>query len=145
MNFVLGGAGISNDADQTIGSPTWQPVRSAANNTAEVVNLVPGSVVGPASATGNDFGASGGTVTHFATFVSGTPGYVGFSVVLADSTLAYGWARVTLQDDNTPGVIHEWAYEADGSSIRIAQTIPEPSHSLLMLLGLATLTLRRHR
>ena len=145
MNFVLGGEGISNDADQTATSPTWQPVRSAANNTAAVVNLSPGAVVGPTSATGNDFGASGGTVTHFATFVSGTPGYIGFSVVLADATVAYGWARVTLQNDNTPGVIHEWAYEADGSPIVVSQTIPEPSHALLCAVGLAALALRRRR
>ena len=78
------------------------------------------------------------------TLTSGTQGYVGFSAMLADTTLAYGWALVTLQDDNTPGVIHSWAYEDTGAPIT-AGAIPEPSHTLLVVLGLASLALRRRR
>ena len=141
-NIFLGGEGISNDADETAMTPTWQPVRSAPNNTDAVVNLPLGTTVSSGSVTGNDFG---GSVDHFATFVSGTPGYIGFSVELADTTVAYGWMRVTLQNDNTEGVIHEWAYQPSGGQIQVGQIIPEPSHTLLMCVGLATLALRRRR
>ncbi len=64
-------------------------------------------------------------------------------MVLADTTLAYGWALVTLQNDNTPGVIHSWAYEDTGAAILVG--VPEPSHSLLVALGLSAVALRRRR
>ncbi|MFT5409791.1 MAG: hypothetical protein ACI8XO_000755 [Verrucomicrobiales bacterium] len=130
MNFTLGGQGISNDTDQTATAPTWQPVRSCSGNTDAVMNLTLGTVVGPTSVTGNDLG---GTETHFTTFTSGTQGYVGFSVELASSTIAYGWALVTLQDDNTPGVIHSWAYDNAGAPLAVG--VLEPSHGLLVALG----------
>lgn len=143
-NFFLGGTGISNDADQTLGTPTWQPVRTGTGNTDPVDNLSFGTVLATASVTASDFGASGGTTSHFLPFVSGASGYIGFTLELADTTLAYGWMRVTLQDDNTPGTIHEWAYQDDGTSIPVG-AIPEPSHALLTVLGLAALALRRRR
>ncbi len=143
-NFFAGGIGISNDADQTMMMATWQPVRSGMGNTDAIVNLTPGASVDGNSVTGDDFGSSGGAVTHFATFTSGTPGYIGYSVVLSDNTTAYGWMRVTLQNDNTPGVIHEWAYEDSGGPILVGN-IPEPSLALLCSLGLAALALRRRR
>ncbi|MDA7517913.1 PEP-CTERM sorting domain-containing protein, partial [Akkermansiaceae bacterium] len=72
-------------------------------------------------------------------------GYIGFSVVLADTTVAYGWAEVTLQDDdNTQGVIHGWAYEDDGTSLRVG-AIPEPASTLLIALGFMASALRRRR
>ena len=71
-------------------------------------------------------------------------GYIGYKVVLSDNTTAYGWMRVTLQNDNTPGVIHEWAYEDSGAPITVG-AIPEPSLPLLASLGLVALTLRRKR
>ncbi|MFT5108629.1 MAG: hypothetical protein ACI8XO_003715 [Verrucomicrobiales bacterium] len=141
MNFALGGEGISNDADETALTPSWQPVRSGTGAADPVENLTVGTVIGPSSVVGSDFG---GSTTHFATFTPGVQGYVGFSVVLADTTVAYGWALVMLQDDNTPGVIHSWAYEDTGATILVG-AIPEPSHSLLAILGLATLALRRRR
>ncbi|MFT5412182.1 MAG: hypothetical protein ACI9NC_004920 [Verrucomicrobiales bacterium] len=141
VNFVLGGRGITNDADETASAPTFQPVRSGTGNTDPIVELTFGTVVGPTSVTGNDFG---GSSTHFATFTSGTQGYIGFEVVLADTTVSYGWLLTTLQDDNTPGVIHSWAYENSGAAITVG-AIPEPSHSLLSIFGLAALALRRRR
>jgi hypothetical protein len=149
MNFVFGGAGFSNDADQTVLVPTWQPVRAGTGNTDVLVNLGINTTVGPSSVVSSDYGGSTG---HFTTslpvpaapFTSGQKGYIGFSVVLDDTTVAYGWAEVTLQNDNMPGVIHSWAYEDTGQDIRVLE-IPEPSLPVLTTLGLALLALRRRR
>jgi|TARA_B110000881_G_scaffold52816_1_gene44897 hypothetical protein len=140
MNFVLGGEGISNDADQAASSPTWQPVRTGPGNSDAVENLVIGAVVGPGSVAATGYG---GSANHFGSFISGTKGYLGFSMVLEDATVAYGWAEVTLQSDNTPGVIHAWAYDDTGAEIAVA--VPEPTHTLLIALGLSASTLRRRR
>jgi hypothetical protein len=46
---------------------------------------------------------------------------VGFSLILDDGneTVAYGWVEVTFQNnDNTPGVIHGWAYDDTGAAAR---------------------------
>jgi len=56
---------------------------------------------------------------------------------------SHGWAEVTLQSDNTPGVIHAWAYGDTGAEIAVA--VPEPTHTLLIALGLSASTLRRRR
>jgi len=140
MNFVLGGQGISNDADQSASLPTWQPVRTGTGNTDAVQNLVGGTVVGPGLATASGYG---GSLDHFPTFTSGEKGYLGFSLVLDDATLAYGWAEVTLQNDNTPGVIHAWAYDDTGAPLAVG--VPEPTHALLLVLGLLGAALRRRR
>lgn len=141
MNFVLGGQGVSNDADQLASSATWQPVRVGTGNTDLIDNLTYGSIVGPGSVTGTGYG---GSSNHFLPFVSGEKGYLGFSLVLADTTVAYGWAEVTLQNDNTPGVIHSWAYENTGAPIAI-EVVPEPTQTLLLALGLSASVLRRRR
>ena len=141
MNFIYGGAGISNDADQAASSPTWQPVRAGTGNTDVIQNLGVGTVVDGTSVTSTGYG---GSTNNFTTFTSGTKGYIGFSVILADTTVAYGWAEVTLQNDNTPGVIHAWAFEDSGASIRVAE-IPEPTQTLLVALGLMASALRRRR
>ena len=140
-NFFLGGEGISNDADENAPAPTWQPVRTGTANTDDVDNLTFGTIVGPGSVYATDFG---GSADHFLPFVNGASGYIGFSLEIAGPATVYGWMRVTLQDDNTPGVIHEWAYQDDGSPLAVG-AIPEPSHALLTVLGLATLALRRRR
>ncbi|MFT6177684.1 MAG: hypothetical protein ACJAQT_000694 [Akkermansiaceae bacterium] len=141
MNFVLGGVGISNDADQAGVAPTWQPVRAGTGNIDVIQDLGIDTLVGPISVTSTGYG---GTTNNFPAFTSGTKGYLGFSLILADTTVAYGWAEVTLQDDNTPGVIHAWAYEDTGAPLRVA-AIPEPTQSLLIALGLLASTLRRRR
>lgn len=140
-NFVLGGRGITNDADLLAASPSWQPVRLGTGNTDLIEPLVPGTEVGPSSVISIGFG---GSQDHFGPFTSGTRQYLGFSLVLEDSTVAYGWAEVTLQDDNTPGVIHGWAYEDTGSSILVGQ-IPEPSGAVLAVLGALLPLCRRRR
>jgi hypothetical protein len=141
LNFVYGGEGVSNDADQTTSSPSWQPVRLGTGNTDAIENLAFDTVVGPASVTATDFG---GSSNNFPIFTSGVEGYIGFSVVLADATLAYGWAEVTLQNDNTPGVIHSWAYDNAGAPVRVG-AVPEPTQTLMIALSLAASALRRRR
>ena len=147
MNFVYGGEGITNDADEAGIAPTWQPVRAAAPNNSVVVNLGIDTVVGPTSELATGYGGSTSHLVSsvdYDTFTPGEIGYVGFSVVLADTTVAYGWVEVTLQDDNTPGVIHGWAYEDDGTSLRVG-AIPEPTHTLLLAIGMMASVLRRRR
>lgn len=141
LNFVWGGQGVTNDADQTADAPTWQPVRSGTRNTDPVEALAMGVTVGPSSFISSGFG---GSQNHFGPFVSGSRQYLGFSLVLEDSTVAYGWAEVTLRNDNTPGVIHSWAYEDSGDLIEVAE-IPEPSRAVLIVLGLLVPLLRRAR
>lgn len=143
-NFLLGGLGVTNDADEDSTSPSWQPVRSAANNTDPIVSLGIGAVVSGGVLVGNDFGASGGANSHFPAFPSGTPGFIGFQLELDDTTLVNGWMEVTLQNDNTPGTIHQWAFEDSGASIRVGQ-IPEPGQTVLSLIGLTLLALRRRK
>jgi len=145
VNFFLGGEGISNDADETASSPSFQPVRTGTGNSDPVQNLTFGAVVDSGQVYATDFGGSGGATPHFPPFASGTSGYIGFSVIQDDTTTAYGWMRVTFQNDNTPGVIHEWAIEQDGSPIDVGQTVPEPGGFLLLLFGAGALALRRSR
>ena len=152
-NFVLAGIGITNDADQTAAGASWQPVRVGNVNTDAVRNLPLGQAVGigaidaegAALSYAAGFGGSGDLNSHFPEFTAGLPGYIGFSLVLNNSNLVYGWMRVTLRDDNTAGgFIHEWAFEDDGGPI-VVGVIPEPGSSVLALLALGGLFLRRKR
>ncbi len=142
LNFVLGGEGVSNDADGTAATPSTQFVRTGTANTDPIDNLTFGTVVGPGSVYATDFGGSSAHIPT--TFANGDQGYIGFEFEIAGPTTAYGWARVTFQNDNTPGVIHEWAYEDTGAPIEVG-AIPEPSLALLTSIGLAALALRRRR
>jgi len=157
MNFVFGGEWVTNDADVSVSSPTWQPVRvgtgapSPANNDL-IRNLGIGEVVGPSSAFASGYGGSTGHVEDppnvtapNESFEPGERGFIGFSLVLADTTTAYGWAEVTLQENDVPGVIHSWAFENNGSPLAVGSLIPEPSHSMLVTLGLLVTVLRRRR
>lgn len=141
VNFVLGGLGITNDADQVASTPTWQPVRVGTGNTDVIRNLAVGTIVGPDLLTSTGYG---GSTNNFTTFTSGERGYVGFSLVLEDDTVAYGWVEVTLQDDNTPGVIHSWAFDDTGAPLSVA-AVPEPTQSLLLAVGFMAATIRRKR
>ena len=144
VNFIFGGEWITNDADQAGTAPSWQPVRDGTENSSTIVNLGLGAVVGPASDYSTGYGGSTDQITP-TQFTSGEKGYIGFSMEVAGTSPAYGWMEVTLQDDNTPGVIHSWAYEDNGSSLAVGSLIPEPSHSMLIALGLVVTALRRRR
>ena len=145
LNFALGGEAVSNDADETAGAPQAQFVRTGTLSSDPIDNLTVGvSVVGPGPGTvyASDFG---GSTSHIpTTFANGTQGYIGFEFETSSAATAYGWALVTFQNDNTPGVIHEWAYEDSGAPILVG-AIPEPSLPLLATIGLAALAFRRQR
>lgn len=152
-NFFFGGAELSNDADQAVAVPSWQPVRAGSGNTDIVLNLPEGEVVDATGAVGmagstysTGFGSSGDITTHFPEFTPGTRGFIGFSMVPnAGGAPLYGWVEVTLEDDGvTPGVVHAWAYESiPGASIVVG--IPEPGTASLAILGLAGALMRRRR
>lgn len=144
VNFLFGGEWITNDADEAGTAPSWQPVRDGTENSSTIVNLGLGAVVGPASDYSTGYGGSTDQITP-TQFTSGEKGYIGFSMEVAGTSPVYGWMEVTLQDDNTPGVIHSWAYEDNGSSLAVGSLIPEPSHSMLIALGLLVTALRRRR
>ncbi len=143
LNFVFGGQAFSNDADENATAPSWQPVRGNTGNSDVLENLGVGVEVGPTSTVSSDFG---GSTDNFANFTPGERGYVGFSLILDDGndTVAYGWVEVTFQDNDTPGVIHSWAYDDTGDPLAVA-AVPEPTQSVLIIMGLAATALRRRR
>ncbi len=143
LNFVLGGFGLSNDADQNATNPSFQPVRVGTSNTDVLENLGLGIEIGPTLSFSSGFG---GSTNNFANFISGEKGFVGFSLILDDGndTVAYGWIEVTFQNDNTPGVIHGWAYDDTGAPLEVG-AIPEPTQSMLLVLALAATAIRRRR
>jgi hypothetical protein len=141
VNFFFGGFGIGNDADSSVGAPTFQPVRIGTGFLDSVDNLTVGTPVSAASTFASGYG---GSASHIpATFAAGSTGYLGFSLDTG-SGLVYGWMRVTLEANAAPGVIHEWAYESNGGSILVG-AVPEPGTSLLALFALGGIALRRRR
>ncbi len=143
LNFVFAGQGLSNDADETVDAPSWQPIREGTENTDVLANLGVGVVVGPSSPSSTGYG---GAPNNFVNFTPGEKGYVGFSLVLDDGndTIAFGWLEVTFQNNDTPGVIHSWAFENTGEPLAVA-AIPEPAQSFLLAMTLAIMAIRRRR
>jgi hypothetical protein len=161
VNFFFGGAGIAHNN-------TFQPYRaSASDNLSAVDNLFPGTTIdgnpiSPEPATGASapltvagFGGSGSgngggsgvsnSGNHMGTnadqFISGTKSYIGFVLAPGTPNQQFGWIGVTLNNDGTAGIIHDWAYSPD--PIMVGQ-IPEPSAALLVTLaGLAIFRRRR--
>jgi hypothetical protein len=137
VNFFFGGIFLAH-------SPNFQPFRDDTADNRSYVHTVPvGTLIDAASAAANTlatpgFGGSGqsngSTVgeAHFGAgpsqFTSGVEAYIAF-VLDPEGNPLYGWMRVTLQEDGSPGVIHDWAYSPD--SILVG-TVPEPSGVLLL-------------
>lgn len=161
VNFFFGGAFIAHNT-------SFQPYRADPGNKLSAIDnlglntFIDGNAVAPEPATGPsapltiaDFGGSGTTTggdinglqspTHMGAaadqFASGSQseGYIGF-VLNPDSTPLHGWMRVSLSDDGSTGLIHEWAYSDTG--IEVGQ-IPEPGTLVLLLAGSLGLLLRR--
>ena len=138
INLFFGGVGIA-------GSTAFQPARAGtANNDTltrfSVNDLVNGTLP---YATGEN-----GSSDHLNApnnFQSGVEGYIGFKFTKNDTTGPYfGWTRVTLTA-NTPGaVVSDWAWEDTADAI-LAGAVPEPSHAMLIILGVAGLSFRRRR
>lgn len=147
VNFFFGGTSISNDGYYLATTATWQVVRTGSNNSDPIQNLTTSATIGtgvgaltPNSyTTTNGFGAS---TTHLGTqFTDETSGYIGFSLVLDNSQTAYGWVRVTLNDNGT-GTLHEWAFDDSGVDIQVG-AVPEAATSLLLLAAGCALLRRR--
>ncbi|WOO39808.1 hypothetical protein [Rubellicoccus peritrichatus] len=91
----------------------------------------------------------GSNFANLSGFNSGQSGFMGFSFNNGSLPVA-GWAEVTFFEGPDPGItIHRWAYEDDGSSIQVGQTmnVPEPAAVATGLgaLALGAAGLRRWR
>ena len=161
VNFFFGGAGIAHNS-------TFQPYRASASDNFSAVDSLPlgttidGNPVSPEPVTGAStpltaavFGGSGsgngggsGVSTsgnHMGAnadqFTSGTKSYIGFILDPGTPNQQFGWIGVTLNNNGTEGIIHDWAYSPD--PIMIGQ-IPEPSAPLLLTMaGLALFRRKR--
>ncbi|MEM9480175.1 MAG: hypothetical protein AAGA58_11040 [Verrucomicrobiota bacterium] len=154
FNPFFGGAVLHND-------PAFQPVRDSVSSTSPVLNLSLGTLVDGTSTFSSGFGNSGAdpdTETHMAgelgsgslPFTSGSVGYIGFSWDHdgdggAGTDVRYGWLRVTLNDDGSSGTVHAIGYEVDPGVGILVGAIPEPTVSLLAILGAFGLFFRRRR
>jgi len=76
----------------------------------------------------------------YSAFTPGVEGYIAF-VLNPGFNEFYGWLRVTLTNDGSPGIIHDWAYSSD-EGFTVGQ-VPEAGAALLGGLGVLMLLRRR--
>lgn len=137
INFFYGGAAVGT-------SNTFFPVLASTATNSAVLNLTPGTVVGPTSDLPSGYS---GSSTHMGTgsqqFESGTSGYIGF-ILNPGVDDYYGWMKLTLNDDGSTGTIHDWAWETSGGSIEIG-AVPEPSNVALLCGLVVSLFVFTHR
>ena len=142
VNFFFGGAGISNEADNSLAAPVFQPIRLGTGNLDTIDNRTPGTLVSGANTFSTGFGGSGDHIGN--TFDAGAPGYIGFSLDTNDFGVVYGWIEVTLNPNTANGTIHSWAFESSGAPI-VVGAVPEPTAIVLSAMGLMVCCLRRKR
>ena len=85
--------------------------------------------------------------SHFAgvdSFTPGVEGYIAFELNPGSTPAQYGWLRVTLNDDGTGGLIHDYVLSTEEGDIVTVGVIPEPGSLLLCAAG-ALAFLRRRR
>ncbi|MEM0967173.1 MAG: hypothetical protein AAGJ81_13595 [Verrucomicrobiota bacterium] len=119
---------------------------------SRLVNLPTSVYVGAGNTFRNFIGGiiEYGAINIATGFTSGETGYIGFQFD-SNGTTVYGWAEVVLTNTtvfngNGNFEVIEWAYQDDGSAIRVG-TIPEPANATvgLGLLALGAAGLRRWR
>ena len=71
-------------------------------------------------------------------------GYFGFRFNPSGSQTLYGWGQLSLSADSTTMTLVDYAYDDTGASILTA-AVPEPSVSLLGLMGLTSVCFLRSR
>ncbi|MES2923538.1 MAG: hypothetical protein V4819_18425 [Verrucomicrobiota bacterium] len=147
INPFFGGEGIAN-------SPSFHPVAATVALDAPVLNLTSGQTVDGSSLFASTYpGGYSSSAIHVGNsagqFVSGSEGYIGFSITTNDSLGPYfGWMRVVLANNGSTGLIRDWAYEDSGLGITTGtatSAIPEPTVLTLGLVCAAGFTLRRRR
>lgn len=132
----------------TFNSSTFQPVRDPDPFTTSPLLAVPKEDLIHAGL----FYLAGDGVSedHMRTvggsFEVGVPTYLGFQFVPEGSTSnLFGWMKVTFTINQPSGIIHEWAWEDNGTAIT-AGAVPEPSAAILGLISSALLiSCRRNR
>lgn len=140
VNAFFGGYGLYNSA-------AFQPARTGTGALDQVIRFNPGDTIGSSlnysTGTGGSSDHIGGAVNQF---ISGDEGYIGFKFTTNTSAGPYyGWMRVALTLNTPGGEIIDWAYDDTGASILIPGGVPEPGRASFVMLGLASLLLRRHR
>lgn len=147
-NFFLGGSRVSNDADAGALTASWQPVRTGTGNTDAIRRLDLNTTIDLSTLSySTGFGASGQINSHMVGgptgFSDGVSGYLGFSLIISGNQTVYGWARVTLENNDGVGVLHEWAFDNTGAAIQVG-AVPEPGlPTMIGSLGVLFLLRRR--
>ncbi len=142
INFFFGGAAIAN-------SETFQPATAAPATLSAALGLAGGDTV---SASLNYPASFSGSTGHMGIAAqqwdNGERAHLGFRIEPSSfptgsqpATTIYGYMTVTLQDDETTGLIHAVAWDPTGAPV----VIPEPSSVTLSLLALAAGITRRRR
>ena len=140
INPIFGGVFVGNGALANL----------AITGSDQLLNLSYGTMIDDSLAfTTGESGSS----THMGPaanqFQPNTPGYIGFQMKASPTAdICYGWLQVTFNNTGS-GVITRYAYQstpntaiATGFSIA---AVPELSRALLLMLGIAGVTLRRKR
>lgn len=79
-----------------------------------------------------------------AVWTSDSTGYFGFQFNPSGSKNLYGWGQLSISSDRKTMTLVDYAYENSGASILTA-AVPEPSVSLLGLMGLTSVCFLRSR
>lgn len=124
INFFYGGGAVGT-------SNSFLPVLASSATNSALLNLSPGTEVGAASDYPSSYsGSSGHMGTGSQQFESGTIGYIGF-ILNPGVDDYYGWMKLTLNEDGSTGIIHEWAWETSGGDITVG-VVPEPRNVALL-------------
>jgi hypothetical protein len=157
LNVVTGATSLSEPPD-FYGSPsaawinlafagvdvvTGDGLAPAALPSGEVVNIPYNTLI---DSTGAYVSGPNASSTHLGPgpgqFTASTPGYIGFRINPSGAGDQFGWIRVSLNDDNSGGTIHGYAYETI-AGLAIPAGVPEPGTTSVILLTATTLLLRR--